>query len=197
MDKSSKLLVVASFLIVITGFILIYVGLAPLSILPVNIESSPTPTISQPPQATNSGTLNIQGVVGRVTKVVDGDTIEVNIDGISYTVRYIGVDTPETKDPRRPVGCFGKEAYEENKRLVGGQTVILQNDVSESDKYNRILRYVFLPLDDGNTLFVNDYLIRSGFGTALTIPPDVSMSERFLDAQKEAKENRLGLWSRC
>lgn len=133
----------------------------------------------------------------KVLKVVDGDTIEVLINGEKKNIRFIGIDTPETVDPRRPVGCFGKEASDENKRLLEGKVVILEKDISETDKYNRLLRYVYLPLDDGTLLFVNDYLVRQGFAQASTYPPDVRESDRFLKAQAEARDNNRGLWGAC
>lgn len=159
---------------------------------------TPSPQIIvQPPESTGSAIQGIDGERAFVTKVVDGDTIEVNINGKIFKVRYIGIDTPETKDPRRPVECFGKEASNENKKLVEGKEVILQKDVSNTDKYNRLLRYVYLLLENGSLLFVNDYLIREGFATALTYPPDVKFTEQFLQAQQEAKMNKKGLWARC
>lgn len=132
-----------------------------------------------------------------VKKVIDGDTIEVLINGVNFKVRLIGIDTPETVDPRRPVGCFGKKASNETKRLVEGKNVYLTKDVSETDKYFRLLRYVFLPLGEGNNLFVNDYLVRQGFAKSLTYPPDVKYNTRFLEAEKEARENLRGLWEEC
>lgn len=132
-----------------------------------------------------------------VTKVIDGDTIHVNIDGKTATIRLIGIDTPETVDPRRGVGCFGKKASDETKRLLEGKSVVLNRDVSETDKYNRLLRYVFLPLGSGENLFVNDYLIRQGFAKTLTYPPDVKYDARFLQAEKEARDNLRGLWGEC
>ncbi len=133
----------------------------------------------------------------KVLRVVDGDTIEVEYSGQARRLRYIGVNTPETVDPRRPVQCFGKEASNENKRLLEGKPVFLEKDVSETDKFGRLLRYVFLKLDDGTTLFVNDYLVREGFAQVDTFPPDVKYRERFVAAQKEARENNKGLWARC
>lgn len=144
-------------------------------------------------EATVSGTKRII----KVTRVIDGDTIEVLEDGVSKKIRYIGIDTPETVDPRRAVGCFGKEASNENKRLVEGKEVILEKDVSETDKYSRFLRYVYLKLNDGSLLFVNDYLVRQGFAKNLTYPPDVKYQPRFLQAEREARENNRGLWSMC
>lgn len=131
-----------------------------------------------------------------VEKVIDGDTFAIKIDGREIHVRLIGIDTPETVDPRRPVGCFGKKASEETKRLIEGKKVILTKDVSDTDKYNRLLRYVFLPIEQGN-LFVNDYLVRQGFAKNYTYPPDVKYNSRFLEAEKEARENLRGLWLEC
>ncbi len=132
-----------------------------------------------------------------VTKVIDGDTIEVSISGVRFKVRLIGIDTPETVDPRRPVMCFGKKASNETKRLVDGKRVILTKDISDTDKYNRLLRYVYLPIDKDNNLFVNDYLIRQGFAKSLTYPPDIKFNERFLEAERQARENLRGLWGEC
>lgn len=159
-----------------------------------NQATQPPPTNSQqntPLAATNP----LEGEKRKVARVVDGDTVELE-DGSK--VRYLGVDTPETVDPRKSVECFGKEAKEENKQLVEGKEVILQKDVSETDKYHRLLRYVFVSLEPGaKYLFVNDYLIRQGFAHFLTIPPDVKYSESLLQAQREAREAKKGLWGRC
>ncbi len=133
----------------------------------------------------------------QVTNIVDGDTIEVLYQGEKLKVRYIGINTPETVDPRKPVECFGKQASDENKRLLEGKKVILEKDISETDKFDRLLRYVYLPLEDGSKLFVNDYLVREGFAFADTFPPDVKYSKRFIDAGREARENLRGLWASC
>jgi micrococcal nuclease len=130
-----------------------------------------------------------------VTRVIDGDTIEVTRDNKTDKVRYIGVDTPETVDPHRPDGCFGKEASDENKKILTGHEVILEKDVSETDKFGRLLRYVYLKLDDGSFLFVNDYMAREGFAKASTFPPDVKFASRFSEAQSEAQKAQIGLWS--
>lgn len=132
-----------------------------------------------------------------VTKVIDGDTIEIKSGTQISKVRLIGIDTPETVDPRRPVGCFGKKASAETKRLIEGKNVILTKDISETDKYNRLLRYVYLPMGNGENLFINDYMIRQGFAKILTYPPDVKYDSRFLQAEKEARDNLRGLWGEC
>lgn len=140
---------------------------------------------------------NELSVWAKVTRVIDGDTIEVEIDKRNFKVRYIGVDTPETVDPRRPVACFGKEASLENKQLVEGKKVYLEKDISETDKYDRLLRYIYLPQDSGSLLFINDYLVRQGFAKVVTFPPDVKYSQQFIEAEREARENNRGLWQKC
>lgn len=124
-----------------------------------------------------------------VTDVIDGDTIE--IEG-GKRVRYIGINTPETVDPRKPVECFGKEASVENKRLVEGKRVRLEKDVSESDRYGRLLRYVYI--DD---VLVNDALVLNGFAHASTYPPDVKYQNIFRQSEAQAREKNLGLWAGC
>lgn len=129
-----------------------------------------------------------------VTRVVDGDTVE--IEG-GQKVRYIGIDTPEVVDLRRLVACFGQESSQENKRMVEGKGVFLVKDISETDKFGRLLRYVFVTGSSGESIFVNDYLVRQGFAKVSTFPPDVKFSEQFLQAEREAKENNRGLWQKC
>ena len=126
---------------------------------------------------------------GKVTRVVDGDTIE--IEG-GEKVRYTGVDTPETVDPRKPVQCFGIEASKKNKELVEGKTVRLGKDITDRDKYSRLLRYVWV--DD---LFVNLELVKQGFANSYSYPPDIKYQKEFLAAEKEAREAERGLWKAC
>ncbi len=179
-----------SFVLIILGFLLIWFG---------SVRTTVPPAITEIiPVATNSAVPAIAGESAFVTKVVDGDTIVVSVmGGENQTVRFIGIDTPETVDPKRPVGCYGKEASNEVKNLLSEQTVILQKDVSDKDSYNRILRYIYLPLADGTILFVNDYLVREGFGKALTYPPDVKFDVQFREAETLAKEEKRGLWGKC
>jgi micrococcal nuclease len=127
----------------------------------------------------------------QVVDVVDGDTIKVDVDGQVYTVRYIGIDTPETVHPDEPVEWMGPEASEANRRLVEGQAVYLETDVSETDRYGRLLRYVYLA--DG--LFVNAELVRLGYAHAVTFPPDVKYQDLLLEMQQEAREAGRGLWA--
>jgi micrococcal nuclease len=130
-----------------------------------------------------------------VLRVVDGDTIEVAIDGVAYRVRYIGIDTPETVHPSRPVEWLGPEASAANAALVGGGTVILEKDVSETDRYGRLLRYVWT-YREGAWTFLNLELLRLGLATVTTYPPDVKYVEAlYLPAQREAQAAGIGLWA--
>lgn len=126
----------------------------------------------------------------RVVKVVDGDTIDVMIDGTRYRLRYIGVDTPETVKPETPVEWLGPEATAANKALVQNQTVYLEKDISETDVHGRLLRYVFLA--DGT--FVNVELLRLGYAQVVTYPPDVKYVQLYLEVQQEARQAGRGLW---
>lgn len=192
MPKNIKLLSVLIFTFIL-GTLLIWQGVQNLN--HIGAESvNPPKILGETLINTEDSNSNEKAFVARV---IDGDTIEVKIEGERYTVRYIGIDTPETKDPRKEVECFGKEAAEENKRLVEGKEIFLEKDVSDTDRYNRLLRYVYVKLSDGNTLFANDYLVRQGFAHAYSFPPDVKYSERFASAEIQAKENLRGLFSKC
>ena len=128
----------------------------------------------------------------QVVQVVDGDTIEVCcIGGKREKVRYIGIDTPETKHPTKGVEAYGKEASEANRKLVAGRSVRLEFDVQQRDKYGRLLAYVYL--EDGT--FVNARLVEQGYAQVMTVPPNVKHQELFLRLQREAREARRGLWS--
>ena len=126
-----------------------------------------------------------------VVRVVDGDTIQVCcIAGKREKVRYIGINTPETKHPRKGVEYFGKEASDANSKLVAGKTVRLEFDVQQRDRYGRLLAYVFLK--DGT--FVNAWLVEHGFAQVATFPPNVKHEGLFRKLQREAREKGRGLW---
>jgi micrococcal nuclease len=129
-----------------------------------------------------------------VTKVVDGDTIEVGIAGKTETVRLIGIDTPEIKDPRKPVQCFASQASAETHKLLDGKSVRLEADPQDDDrdKYQRLLRYVYLP--DGT--FVNQQLVEQGYAFAYVIFPN-SKLDQFRAWETEARQNNRGLWAGC
>ncbi|MDP8936727.1 MAG: thermonuclease family protein, partial [Actinomycetota bacterium] len=132
------------------------------------------------------------GIDFTVERVVDGDTIVVSG---GRTVRLIGVDTPETKDPRRPVECFGREASGFTASLVPrGARVRLVGDVEQRDRYDRTLAYVYR-LPDG--LFVNAELLRRGYAQVLTIAPNVAHAEEFRALAGQARAAGAGLWAAC
>ncbi len=135
-------------------------------------------------------------ITATVAKVVDGDTIELTT---GEKVRYIGIDTPETKHPKKRVECFGREAAQKNKALVEGKTVLLEKDVSDTDRYGRLLRYIYLPNPENSleAIFVNEYLVEQGYAYLLTYPPDLKYNDIIRHAQTQARNQRLGLWNKC
>ncbi|OGG66342.1 hypothetical protein A3D71_00170 [Candidatus Kaiserbacteria bacterium RIFCSPHIGHO2_02_FULL_55_20] len=134
----------------------------------------------------------------RVVRVVDGDTIVVGMNGNNVTVRLIGLDTPETVDPRKPVQCFGKEASDEAGKLFGVGYARLETDPPQGtyDKYGRLLAYVYIPLNSVQEgLLVNKYLISEGYGHEYTYNLPYKYQAEFKAAEKEARENKKGLWA--
>lgn len=127
-----------------------------------------------------------------VVSVTDGDTLKVNINGQIETLRLIGIDTPETVDPRTPVQCFGKEASDKAKKTLDGKKVRVEADDSqgERDKYNRLLRYLYL--EDGT--FFNKMMIEDGYAHEYTYGAPYKHQEDFKAAQAIARENKRGLW---
>lgn len=127
-----------------------------------------------------------------VVKVVDGDTIDVLIDGKTERIRLIGINTPETVDPRKPVECFGVEASNKAKELLTGKRVMLESDASqdERDKYGRLLRYVFL---EDRTNF-NLLMIKGGYAYEYTYNIPYKYQTEFKESQRQAEINKSGLW---
>jgi len=125
-----------------------------------------------------------------VTRVIDGDTIEVNIAGMRHRVRYIGIDTPELDDKRPAFCALAQEATSYNRQLVGGKTVRLEKDVSETDQYERLLRYVYV--DD---TLVNAELVRQGLAWAIPYEPDTKYQDYLEELEEEAKQAGRGIWS--
>jgi micrococcal nuclease len=131
---------------------------------------------------------------GRVLRVIDGDTVDIDLGGTRERVRLLGIDTPETVDPRRPVGCFGQQASHRTKELLPpGTTVRLERDLEARDRYGRLLAYVRRA--DGT--FVNQALLEEGFAQTLTIAPNVAYADQFAVAARGAREAGRGLWGAC
>lgn len=139
----------------------------------------------------------------RVTRVVDGDTIEVEILeripgpgageaalGMVHDVRLVGIDTPESVRPGTPVECFGRESSAATKALLDGQEVRLVKDIEERDRYDRLLRYVYI----GDEM-ANARLVVNGYAAAYTYPPNVRHSDLFVSLQRDARAGDRGLWA--
>lgn len=151
-------------------------------------QSAPTPSATTATGETLSSKIQVYPVV----HIVDGDTIDVQKDGTKVRVRLIGINSPESVDPRRPVQCFGKEASAEMKRLVGGKSVTLEIDPSQDtyDKYGRLLAYVFLGSEN-----INLEMIQTGYAYEYTYHLPYKYQQEFKAAQKEAAAAGRGLWA--
>lgn len=124
-----------------------------------------------------------------VTRVIDGDTIKLQS---GETVRLIGIDTPESVHPRQPVACFGREASAFTRNLLLNQHVQLEPDITDRDRYGRLLRYVY---HDGR--FINHYLVAQGYATSYPYPPDIKYQQQLNQAQQQARQDQRGLWNAC
>jgi micrococcal nuclease len=149
-------------------------------------DSGGAPSEADPAQAGG------RGLEARVARVVDGDTIEVEIGGGEDTVRYIGVDTPESVKPDTPVQCYALAASHFNEGLVEGRTVRLVFDAERRDVYGRLLAYVYL-----GDRFVNADLVRLGYATTLTIAPNDRFAGLFDRLEQAASAAGRGLWGAC
>ncbi len=186
---------------VVSKFIATQIEIATETLLPTTIPAStstseptatslllPTPTTIQ--IAVDAPCIpNNPSQTGKVVDVVDGDTIKVLLDqdGKVYTVRYIGMDTPESTSQ---VEYFGPEASIKNAQLVYGKNAVLIKDVSETDRYGRLLRYVVV---DG--LFINYELVAQGYANTSSYPPDIACIPTFQEAEQKARASSLGLWN--
>jgi micrococcal nuclease len=148
---------------------------------PLTSTATSTPTQYNSPETS---------VFAQVLRIVDGDGIEASIDGKKCEIRYIGIDTPELSLAGKPADPLGPEAAAKNKEVVGGKMVRLEKDVSETDRYGRLLRYVYV-----GDLFVNAELVKSGYARATPYPPDIKYRDYFQQLQAQAKASGLGLWA--
>ncbi len=153
-----------------------------------------TPTITYTPTVTLTPTITLPAsggiscipkdndrVEARVVRITDGDTIVVEIDEIEYKLRFIGIDSPE--------GYLGNESAEYNRKLIEGKTVTLIKDVSETDSFDRLLRYVIV-----GDIFVNYEMVNKGYAKSGSWPPDTSCDDTFRQAQTNAQTSKLGMW---
>jgi len=132
-----------------------------------------------------------------VTRVLDGDTIVVNGGA---KVRYIGINTPEFYGDSENTECFAQEAKQRNEQFVLGKKVLLKRDLSETDEYGRLLRYVYLndPMSSPyEATSINEVLVHEGYAFARAFPPDIALQETLGQLEKDAEENGRGLWAVC
>lgn len=169
-----KLVYLTSFILILSVFLFIV----------IRNKITVAPTITLIPTSTPQPRQLV-----KLSYVIDGDTIIVNG---AIKVRYIGINTTELRTKTTPDECYSREALAENKKLLDNKQIFLQKDVSETDKYGRLLRYVW-----ADNIFVNDFLIRNGFAMIETIPPDTKYYRQFKQAEQEAKDKKLGLWKVC
>lgn len=146
------------------------------------------------PEAEDLQTSVLNSQLYEVVRVVDGDTVVVDINGKDESLRLIGIDTPETVHPSKPVECFGIEASDKAKQTLNGQKVYLETDSTqaERDKYNRLLMYIIL--QDGTNF--NKMMIREGYAFEYTYGSNpYKYQTEFQYAQKQAEHDEIGLWS--
>lgn len=135
------------------------------------------------------------GVV--VHGTIDGDTLEVVIDGQLERVRLLGIDTPETKHPTKPVECFGPEAATFLASLLPpGTSVRAVRDIEARDRFGRLLLHLFVDVQ-GASVHVNAQVVRGGYARLLAIPPNTAFTEELQRALAEARRTRRGLWGAC
>lgn len=205
-------LVIASLLIIISALAVIFSNNISSFSSPFQAKISPSPDdvgqevqgvstsntspseVSLDQESQGDSPTNSEGQeVYQVVKVVDGDTLEVDLNGTTTKIRIIGIDTPETVDPRKPVQCFGKEASNKAKEILSNQLVTLVADQSQgnTDKYKRLLRYVYLP--DGTDYGL--YMISNGYAHEYTYDIPYEHQAQYKQAQADAMNGDKGLWS--
>ena len=143
----------------------------------------------------SSGVTTENKVLITILKVVDGDTVDIDINGNTERVRLIGVNTPETKHPTKPIECFGPEASAYLTQLLPkGTHVRIERDIEARDRYGRMLLYLYRESDN---LFINLDLVLRGYGTPMSIEPNTFHRNNFVRAAAQAEAANVGLWKAC
>lgn len=146
--------------------------------------TTPKPTDSCPEQKIAPTISNEKTY--KVIRIIDGDTFEIES---GEKVRLIGIDTPEIDEKDQTKKCWALKAMFKTKEMLEGKNIKMEQDISSTDKYQRLLRYVWI-----EDFFFNDYLVKNGLAWAVTYPPDVKYQEQFSESQRQARESKLGLW---
>lgn len=161
--------------------------IAPFALL-IGLASCSSSSQLLPPQDRQSDLV-------KIAHVIDGDTVDIDIKGRTERVRLIGVNTPETKHPTKPIECFGPEASAYLTQLLPkGTTVRIERDVEARDRYGRMLLYLYL---GSNDLFINLDLVARGYGTPMSIEPNTFHRNDFVRAAAQAEAADVGLWKAC
>jgi len=155
-----------------------------------DIPTAQNGSVNSESPSSSTTEVNSEKVKALVTNVVDGDTIEVNVQGKVYKLRYTGIDAPEPNSVDTYTRNIALSSASKNRALVSGREVELKKDISETDKYGRLLRYVYI-----DELFVNAELVRLGYAQASPYPPDTKYQELFNTLQSEAKAFNRGIWA--
>lgn len=144
----------------------------------------------------------IEYMPATITRVVDGDTVKAEINGVTETVRLIGIDTPETKHPRIGKEPYGEEASDYTTALLEGEAVVLEYDLEPRDHYGRLLAYIYIEdaqgewdIDGRYYAQANEEIARAGLASPMTIAPNNRYAERYAEAVRVARERRIGMWA--
>ena len=148
-----------------------------------SVQQSSEPSIEPSPPI-------IQKEKYKVLSVSDGDTLRIEYNGVNTPLRLIGIDTPEINHPSEPIQCYGPEASDKTKELLLGKYIELEEDITDIDKYDRLLRYIWF---DG--VLINELLVREGYALSSRYPPDTKYQDRLDATQAIAKKERVGFWS--
>jgi micrococcal nuclease len=176
-----------SLLILAMALVPFIIGCAPAVIPEVQPGTEPTPDTNKIVATREADGSRIKSAV---TRVIDGDTIEVNIEGAVYKLRYIGMNTPELNSIDTNTRNIAVQAADKNRELVNGKTVELEKDISETDQYGRLLRYVYI-----NGVMVNAEMVRLGYAQAVSYPPDIKYKNMLSELQGTARRAKAGIWS--
>lgn len=181
-------------LILVLGGAGVLVACSPSSVSNQSTDSTAKTVVTTTVAASSDG-VGISGTDGTIVRVVDGDTVIASFSGHDERIRLIGINTPETVHPNKPVECYGPEASHHTKELLPtGTPIVIQRDVEPRDRYGRLLAYIWRKSDG---LFVNLELVADGYARAYPFEPNTSHEQQFADAANNARSQHLGLWGQC
>jgi len=186
---------------VLLGSLLVIAGVACVDSSATGTDNATTPMATRDPRPPTSSITPASGAIltdATFVRIVDGDTIIVRLGGSDERVRLIGINTPELNKPDGPVECYATEASDRTEALIEDAhgNIQLERDVSETDQYGRLLRYVWLVGPSGKQM-LNEELVKGGYARAVTYRPDVKYQSVLNREQSDARGHELGLWQAC